>query len=311
MLPNSLLVCFIVLMTITCIGLFANLNAQERRPADAKVMELWPTGEVPLQKPSVDQKEEKWDRWGLINIHTPTLTIYPAKNSTGKTPAILILPGGGYSTVCMNHEGHKVGQWFSEQGVAAFVLKYRCKPYKHPVPLLDAQRGMRQIRHMAKQYNINPNRVGVMGFSAGGHLAATLSTLGNKDMHSPVDAIDKLAAKPDFSVLCYPVITLIEDYAYRGAISNLVGDHKDMKMRMLLSPEKQVTVSTPPAFLIHGDKDTGVIVKNSEVYRDALKAKGVDAELMLLSGKGHGFGFNEQWAKPCRDWINKLYALHP
>jgi acetyl esterase/lipase len=203
----------------------------------------------------------------------------------------------------MNHEGHKVAQWFSEHGIAAFVLKYRCKPYKHPVPLIDAQRGMRQIRHMAKQYNIDPKHVGVMGFSAGGHLAATLSTIGKQEFHPAVDDIDVFAAAPDFTVLGYPVITLVEDFAYRGAITNLIGDPKDMKMRQILSPELQATVNTAPAFLIHGDKDTGVIVKNSELYRDALIANHVEAKLMLIQGKGHGFGFNEEWTKPCLEWI--------
>ena len=198
------------------------------------------------------------------------------------------------------------------RSATAFVLKYRCKPFKHPVPLLDAQRAMRLIRHDAAKYNIAPNRIGVMGFSAGGHLAATLSTIGQTTFNLPIDDIDKISARPDFTVLGYPVITLVEDFAYRGCVVNMLGSKPDPEKAILLSPEKQVTPNTPPAFLAHGTKDTGVIPKNSEMYHAALKKLNIPTELVFVEGAGHGFGLKVDWANKCLAWIKKtLPATDP
>lgn len=284
------------------------LHAQEQRPADAQVMDIWP-GTPPLHKAL--EQPETWKQWGLINVNTPTLTIYPAAPDKADGTAILILPGGGYNMVCMNHEGHKVAQWLSERGIAAFVLKYRCKPYKHPVPLLDAQRAMRVIRHDAAKYKIDPQRVGVMGFSAGGHLAAALSTIGSQTFNPPIDDIDQLSARPAYTVLGYPVITLTEDFAYRGCVVNMLGNKPDLTMATLLSPEKQVTADTPPAFMVHGTADKGVIPKNSELYRDALTTRNITAKLVMVEGAGHGFGLRETWATQCLQWIHQVMPIKP
>lgn len=147
----------ISLIPLTICVINFDLNAQEQRPAHASVINIWP-GTPPLHKSL--KESESWNRWGLINVTVPTLTVYPANENKADGTAVLIMPGGGYNMVCINHEGHEAAQWFSERGVAAFVLKYRCKPFKHPVPLLDAQRAMRLIRHDAAKYNINPHRIG-------------------------------------------------------------------------------------------------------------------------------------------------------
>jgi acetyl esterase/lipase len=294
---------FIPLMVVALFMTTTDLHAQEKRPVDAQVIDIWP-GMPPLHQELAEP--ESWGRWGLININTPTLTIYPATPDKADGTAVLILPGGGYNTVCINHEGHQAALWFAERGIAAFVLKYRCKPYKHPVELLDAQRAIRLIRKNAAQYKIDPQRVGVMGFSAGGHLAAMLSTIGQMTFNPPVDDIDQQPAKPNFTVLGYPVITLSEDFAYRGCVVNLLGKKPDHDMAILLSPEKQVTENTPPAFLIHGTKDTGVIVKNSEMYRDALLAKHIPAKLIMVEDAGHGFGLRDAWAQQCLAWLKEV-----
>lgn len=298
---SSFIIFLLVLLSLNATNL-----AQEQRPADAPVITIWPEGKIPLQQ-ELD-KPEYWERWGMFNVTKPTLTIYPASPDKADGTAMLILPGGGYSCVCMNHEGHKVGQWLSQHGISAFVLKYRCKPFKHPVPLLDAQRALRLIRHDAAKYHINPNRIGVMGFSAGGHLAATLSTIGTQTFNPPIDEIDKLSARLNYSVLVYPVITLTQDFAYRGAITNLLKSASDTQTATLLSPELQVTDNTPPAILVHGDQDKGVIVKNSELYRDALLARKIPAKLILVEGAGHGFGLRDAWANECLTWIHQTLS---
>ncbi len=278
------------------------LFADEQRAADREVVDIWPEP-VPLRL--TEPKAEHWGRWGLVEVHTPTLTLYPAPKEKATGLGVLIIPGGGYSQVCINHEGHRIGEWFSANGVSAFVLKYRVRPYQHPVPLLDAQRAMRFIRHNGRTFGVDPDRIGVMGFSAGGHLAASLSVHHGMELPVPADQLDRVSARPNFSILIYPVVSMDPDITHRGSRNNLIGSKPDAQMAELMSADRQVTPATPPAFLVHGTADTGVRPQNSERYYMALQHHNVPAELMLVDGAGHGFGLRHGWADQCLQWMLK------
>jgi acetyl esterase/lipase len=287
-------------LAMLCVACVSSLFADEQRAAGREVIEIWPD-QVPM--PAEEETPEHWGKWGLVNVHTPTLTRYPADPKIANGLAILILPGGGYSQVCINHEGHRVGEWFSAKGVSAFVLKYRVKPYRHPVPLLDAQRAMRYIRHNAPKFGIDPDRIGVMGFSAGGHLAASLSVHHGLKLLTPTDQIDLISARPNFSVLVYPVISMAPEITHRGSRNNLIGSKPDAKLEELMSADRQVCQATPPAFLVHGQADKGVSPQNSEHYYAALQQHKVPSELVLVEGAGHGFGLRYAWADKCLTWL--------
>ena len=185
----------------------------------------------------------------------------------------------------MDKEGSEVARWLNSLGVAAFVLKYRLGPkYHHPIELGDAQRAIRTVRWKAAQFRILPDRVGIMGFSAGGHLASTAGTHFEAGNSSAPDPIDRVSSRPDFLVLCYPVITFTAPYIHRGSMRNLLGDTPDPKLVESLSSELQVTAQTPPTFLFHTNADTGVPPENSALFYMALRKAGVPAEKILRPG---------------------------
>lgn len=295
---------FIVLLVLV---LGISLIADEQPGKFEEVFKLWPN-EVQFQLSKEKQQPEKWGKWGFVNVHEPTLAYYPAKKEKANGMAILVIPGGGYSQVCINHEGHRVGEWFSDHGIAAFVLKYRCQPYQHPVPLMDAQRALRLIRFNAKKFNIKPDRIGVIGFSAGGHLASSLSVHYDLKTKDAKDEIDKVSARPDFAVLLYPVISMEPGIVHQGSRNNLIGKNPDPKLLELMSTDKQVNKNTPPTFLVHGKADKGVLPKNSELYLAALKENKVPAELLMVDNAGHGFGLGNNWADKCLEWLVKTLS---
>jgi acetyl esterase/lipase len=218
----------------------------------------------------------------------PTLTIVlpPADKATGT--AVVICPGGGYGGVVMDREGTAPAAWLAKRGVAAFVLKYRVAPYKHPAPMDDAQRALRTVRARAKEWGVDPKRVGVWGFSAGGHLASTVSTHFDSGKADADDPVDRVSSRPDFTILSYPVIDLNPPVAHMGSRKNLLGDNPDEKLVESLCNEKQVTKDTPPAFLFHTGDDAVVPVENSILYYSALKKAGVPAELHVYEHGAHG-----------------------
>ncbi len=291
---------FVLVLTF-CMSL--SLFADEKPGKDKEVIKLW-VKDVPSQI-KANPKTEKWRKWGFVDINDPTLTIYPADKKKTNGMAILVIPGGGYSQVCINHEGHRVGELFSSHGVSAFVLKYRCKPYMHPVPLMDAQRAMRWIRFNAKKFNIDPEKIGVIGFSAGGHLASSLSVHYGMKTSDPKDRIDTVSARPDFTVLVYPVISMDMAITHKGSRLNLLGRKPDDKMVDLMSTDKQINNTTPPTYLVHGKADKSVIPKNSELYYEALKKNQVPTELLYIDKARHGFGLNGGWPDKCLKWLIK------
>ena len=248
------------------------------------------------------------DALGNEDADVPTLGLYPL-DTTETVAAVLVCPGGGYSGHAMDHEGEQIAQWFNKNGLAAFVLKYRLSPYRHPVPLNDAKRAMRLIRANASDWNVDPVRLGIMGFSAGGHLASTVSTHFDLGDASAQEVINRMSSRPDFAILCYPVITLEPPYAHMGSRKNLLGDEPAEELVKNLSNHTQVTDQTPPTFLFHTADDPGVPVQNSLLYFTALREHNVPAELHVYEHGPHGVGLAPDipelatWPKLCIDWL--------
>jgi len=228
---------------------------------------------------------------GKEDADIPTLKVYlpPADKATGT--AVVVCPGGGYGALANDHEGKQPAEWLNKHGVAAFVLKYRIAPrYHHPAPLQDAQRALRTVRAKAKDYGVDPKKIGIWGFSAGGHLASTAGTHFDDGKADATDPIEKVSCRPDFLILCYPVITFTEKSMHRGSRDNLLGKNPDEKLIESLSNEKQVTDKTPPTFLFHTDADTGVPPENSILFYAALKKAKVPAEMHIYEKGPHGVG---------------------
>jgi acetyl esterase/lipase len=240
----------------------------------------------------------------------PTLTIYMPANTAGPMTAVVIAPGGGYQHLASNHEGRLPANFFNSLGVAAFVLKYRLGPkYHHPIELGDAQRAIRTVRARAAEWHLAPDRIGIMGFSAGGHLAATASTHFDAGSPGAADPIDRASSRPDFAILGYPVITLTESWTHQGSKTMLLGPNADPALARSLSNETQVTAQTPPTFLFHTNADTAVPVENSVQYFLALRKAGVPAEMHIFKDGPHGVGLAMQdptlseWPKTLANWL--------
>jgi len=227
---------------------------------------------------------------GTDDPDRPTLTIYRAARGAAGT-GVVVAPGGGYGNLAMDHEGRQVAAYFNAMGVAAFVLKYRLGPkYHHPVELGDAQRALRLVRTRAQEFGVNPARLGLMGFSAGGHLAATAGTRFDNGNPSATDPIDRTGSRPDFLILGYPVITFETGVTHAGSVRNLLGENPDPKLIELMSNELHVTAQTPPTFLFHTNADTGVVPENSIRFYLALRKAKVPAEMHIFENGPHGVG---------------------
>jgi acetyl esterase/lipase len=227
-----------------------------------------------------------------------------------------VCPGGGYRGLAADHEGKQVAEWLNSLGVSAFVLQYRLGPrYRHPAPLQDAQRAIRMVRSRAKEWRVDPSRVGILGFSAGGHLTSTAATHFDEGRSDASDPIEREGSRPDFAVLAYPVITLYNPPAHAGSRANLLGDPADPALVELLSNERQVTARTPPAFLWHTADDSAVPVENSILFFQALRKAGVSAELHVFPSGRHGLGLApddpvvSQWPRLCARWMETLGLL--
>jgi acetyl esterase/lipase len=227
---------------------------------------------------------------GTDAADTPTLTIYRAPRVANGT-AVIVAPGGGYSVLAMDHEGRQVAYWFNAMGVSAFVLKYRLGPkYHHPIELGDAQRAIRTVRARAQEFGVLPDRIGMMGFSAGGHLTATAGTHFDAGKSDASDPIDRVSSRADFLILGYPVISSDPAIAHAGSFKTLLGEHPDPRLLEDLSNDLRVTPETPPTFLFHTDADTGVPPENSVRFYLALRKAKVPAEMHIFENGPHGVG---------------------
>jgi len=221
---------------------------------------------------------------------TPELTVYlpPEDERTGA--AVVILPGGGYKMLATDHEGHDVARWLNSHGIAGIMATYRRgEAYRHPVPLIDAQRAIQTVRARADEWDIDSERVGILGFSAGGHLASTTGTQFGAPL-GPADAITAQSARPDFMLLLYPVISMTTEHTHQGSKWHLLGDAPEPSLVRLMSSELQVTPETPPTFLFHTNEDTAVPPENSVLFYQALRSVGVPAEMHVYESGRHGLG---------------------
>jgi acetyl esterase/lipase len=239
----------------------------------------------------------------------PTLTAFPAPQQIATGAAVVICPGGGYTHLADIKEGTDVAKWLNSLGITAFVLKYRLgMRYHQPNQLLDAARAVRTVRARAAQWNIDPQRIGILGFSAGGHLASTLGTHFDFGKPDAKDNIDRVSSRPDLMILIYPVITMGE-LTHKGSKLNLLGDDPSPDLIKLYSNELQVTKETPPTFLVHSVADPVVPIENSIMFADALRRAGVPFEMHLYERGPHGFGLapNDRvlatWTERCADWL--------
>lgn len=281
--------------------------------AQSKVIDLW-NGSVPGAihndkfKQMVDTAAGWIDKHSIVN---PTLAVYPAPAAKATGTAVIICPGGAYVGLAIKHEGEQVAKWLNSLGVTAFVLKYRLPDdsimeNKSIAPMQDGQRAIRIVRSHAKEWGIDPGKIGIMGFSAGGHLAASLSTLSNDKVYESDDLIN---ARPDFSLLIYPVISMDSSITHWGSRVNLLGNSPTPEKLKHFSADLQVNGETPPAFMVHSLDDNAVPVQNSINYALALHNSKIPCELHLYQTGGHGYGMGKStdtessWPEACRKWL--------
>lgn len=286
--------------------------------AQNKILPLWEddppnyreTGEVTI-----------WDTADIVRVRLvqkPDMAVFlpSRKNATGE--AVVVCPGGGYHILAYDWEGSDIARWLNSHGIAAFVLKYRLpvsmsNVVPHKSPLMDARRAMRLVRSQAVLWNIDPGKIGIMGFSAGGHLASTLSTHFDSGDPENGDPVERVSCRPDFTVLVYPVISFTEPFTHTGSRTALLGEDPDEDLVKYYSNELQVSERTPPAILIHSDDDEGVPVENSIAYYQALRAHQIPSELHIYPYGGHGYslaigqGHLSTWPERVIDWIRYLH----
>jgi acetyl esterase/lipase len=278
------------------------------------VLPLWPEG-VPDARPGAGAEHETDGR--VSNVSEPTLTVVgPAVDRPNGT-AVIICPGGGYVRLSVQREGEQYAAWLSTLGITSFVLKYRMQESGHPAPLRDVLRAVRLVRSMAAKYHIRPERIGVMGSSAGGHLAASAGTLFDHPLGRTGAELDRVSARPDFLMLLYPVITMEGPAAHAGSRTALLGAHPSARDVQLMSVEKQVTSATPPTLLIHTQEDNVVPVENSILFYQALTRAKVPADMYLFEHGSHGMGMRaglgtaSDWPKRAEEWLKARGLLDP
>ena len=282
--------------SLLVLAVTAGLTPARAEEKDRKVQLLWPKGAPGAV--------------GTEDADKPSITIYlsPAEKATGA--AVVVCPGGGYGGLAITYEGYEVAEWLNQRGVAAFVLKYRLgKRYRHPAPMHDVQRAIRTVRANAREWKIEPKKVGVWGFSAGGHLASTAATHFDDGKADADDPIEKESCRPDFAILAYPVITMTDPHTHGGSRGNLLGNAPDAKLIDSLSSEKQVTAKTPPTFLFHTTEDKVVPVENSVLFYLALRKAGIPAEMHIYEKGRHGVGLATKdpilssWPRRLEAWM--------
>ena len=296
-------------LIIIFLSLSINSNGQLAK------IDLYPEG---IECLNVIKQKIDFDESGRIyrKVANPQIWYYPSQKSKSvkDKAAVLIIPGGGYEALWIDKEGVDVAKWLNGLGISAFVLKHRIpywegKECRSDVALADAQRAMRIIRKNSKKWEINSKKIGVLGFSAGGHLASTLSTHHDQGIRRSNLEIEKFASRPDFSILIYPVVTMKQPYVHMGSRKSLIGNAPSNEIVEYYSNEMQVKADTPPAILIHSDNDLGVLVENSVNYYLALRKHKIPAALHVWEDGGHGYGLAKgqgsikDWPNICQNWM--------
>jgi acetyl esterase/lipase len=287
---------------------FALLTSLALRAEEPMHIELWPEGVPGLR---ADATPEKIDATHASNVHHPYLVSFPAPADKAIGTAVVICPGGGYRNLSIANEGSLVAARLNAIGISAFVLHYRMVEYGHPAPLRDVLRAIRLVRSRAAEFGVKPDRIGVLGSSAGGHLAASASTLFNDPDGKTGAELDAVSGRPDFAVLLYPVITMKDPYVHAGSRKSLLGASPSPEAIEHMSLELRVTKETPPTFIVHTEEDKTVPIENTLMYFQALRDAGVDAEIHIWPKGPHGFGMRKDlpgpssWSDRCEEWLRR------
>lgn len=277
-------------------------------------LKVWPDG-APNDN-GMKEPEEKYDGVRVRNVSEAEMYIYFPEKENNTGAAVVICPGGGYWIEAMDHEGYDIAKWLKSKGIAGIVLKYRLPYGNNEVPSSDARQALRIIRKHAQDWGINPDKIGIAGSSAGGHLASTVGTrfdYGNKESSIPVE---QMSCRPDFMLLLYPVISFKEDIGHMGSRKNLIGEGNDWNLAKQYSNELNVTAETPPTFLILADDDTSVVPQNSVEFYLALKKNKVPAEMHIFQKGGHGFGITKKnlpadiWPDLFYNWLKAIDVVN-
>ena len=311
-----------LLLLILCIALI-DLSVHATSPPSlvdlinkqVKLYEGKPPGEPIWDRDGPVPEMQINERGSYRFVHEPVLDIYHAKGENRTGAAVLICPGGGYGALAYEHEGIQIAKWLNDHGITGIILRYRMFPYHHPVPMTDVQRAMQTVRANAANWALDPGRIGVLGFSAGGHLASTASVHVTDAEPDAKDAILRVSSRPDFAVLIYPVITMRE-WGHPGSRRNLLGTEPSEELTELLSNEEHVDAKTPPTLLVHSKDDEAVPIKNSERYLAALKENGVPGKLLVYNTGGHGYGLGRAadhetaaWPGACISWLATIDVI--
>lgn len=281
-------------------------NSAANSITTAEVLPLWPEG-VPNAKPELGPERVIDGR--IFNVTQPTLTVVAPAPGKANGAAAIICPGGGYVRLSAEREGLRYAEWLASLGVTGYVLKYRNAEFGHPAPLQDVLRAVRMLRARAGELGLDPHRIGVVGSSAGGHVAASAGTLFDHADGRTGAALDAVSGRPDFMILLYPVIAMEGPSVHAGSRQALLGDHPSPELARRMSLEQQVTPATPPALLIHTQGDPTVPIDNSIAFYQALTRAKVPAELHIFEQGGHGIGMNEglgttsAWPKRAEEWL--------
>ena len=299
--------------------LFCSISMLYTNSMNAQTVLPLYVGLIPNSKPSANKEKSATDAAGILRISkvsVPTLTMYAPKKQSENRSAVIICPGGGYGILAASHEGTDVAKAFNEMGITAFVLKYRLPEDSIMVdksigPLQDAQRAIQMVRENAQQFNLDGTKIGIMGFSAGGHLAASASTQFNEQL---IDNPKQTSLRPDFSILIYPVISFMDGITHKGSRMNLLGKVQPLETLQKFSNELRVTDQTPPAFLVHAGDDSAVPVANSISYYEALLKQKIYSNMIIYPHGGHGFGMNNKTTKDkymlnLQNWLNSINVL--
>jgi acetyl esterase/lipase len=284
-----------------------NLSAQD------KVLKVWPEG-APNDN-GMTEPEEKYDGVRVRNVSEAEMYVYLPDEEKNTGAAVVICPGGGYRIEAMDHEGYDIAEWLKSKGVAGIVLKYRLPYGHHEVPSSDARQAMRIVRNNAHNWGIYPDKVGIAGSSAGGHLASTVGTRFDYGNENADSELEKMSSRPDFMLLLYPVITSREEFGHMGSRRNLIGEGNNWEMVEKYSNELHVSPETPPTFLVLADDDKAVVPRNSIEFYSALKENNVPAEMHIFAKGGHGFGITkhnqpaDQWPDLFYNWLQAIEII--
>ena len=275
--------------------------ASDRNPVE---MDLWPNGAPGVAGAQIETQTN--DDYSVAKLY-----IYHPDRDKNTRAAVIVCPGGGYGMLAIGYEGHVYARWLADNGITGIVLKYRLPRGQHSVPLRDAQRAVRVVRSEAVNWGVNPSKIGISGFSAGGHLASTAGTHFDGGNSAAIDPIDRFGCRPDFMILFYPVITMKEEFTHTGSRRNLMGGEYNADLVNLYSNEEQVNRQTPPAFIITSDDDEMVLPRNSVEFYSALKRHNIPAVLYVIPDGGHGWGAEPEkpqfaeWSIPLKAWLKK------